>query len=573
MKELRGVSYGGVAIGLTVLLTFLVFSGTAIDLTEQSWINYGDQRLNMIFQQWCLDWVYGRTPPGTTGFWNQAFYYPYAQTTALSSNHLGSLPLLLLLDGFTGDWLFRGNLWIIATFLLNSLAAFHSCFILFREDHFFHRHKPLTLWLVATSLSLSFAFSLTRTGYIDHSQTLPHFAFPYFLLYFYLGLKTGESRKMVLSGLFFAWQAYLDLHLAINSAFLTLLVTPLFVGFGMNSSERGLGLKSLIRQSSVFLGVVAVTTAPLIWPYLETAAEFGYRVFERGLSLRYYFKPPVYSTLFTDLLPIRTANEQIILPHYLFIPGVLFFALGTLYLAVRGFWRFFKTRERTQLRAALLSLALLVALAIYMDFMVHRSLLARFFFEVIPGLSSVRAPNRFSILLGPLFLGLWIFPLLAHRGFPKVARWFHGALVVFLVGVTLEAATLKFPVWDRPRHPELAGVFTELKGPAIFLPFDLSPYEQLDIMTYAMQHKMKVGNGYSGFEPHRFGALRKRSRTDSFAEIYRDLKNTDYQEIVVDTRRMPVNQRLATQAIRVGPYLIFPGFTKQETAPQWTKLP
>ena len=47
--------------------------------------------------------------------------------------------------------------------------------------------------------------------------------------------------------------------------------------------------------------------------------------------------------------------------------------------------------------------------------------------------------------------------------------------------------------------PELQQYFSEFDGPSIFLPMDLTPFERVDFMRLALEHRVKTGNGYSGF--------------------------------------------------------------------------
>ena len=54
--------------------------------------------------------------------------------------------------------------------------------------------------------------------------------------------------------------------------------------------------------------------------------------------------------------------------------------------------------------------------------------------------------------------------------------------------------------------PELQQYFSEFDGPSIFLPMDLTPFERVDFMRLALEHRVKTGNGYSGFAlPYQLG--------------------------------------------------------------------
>ena len=92
------------AVALYTLLLFLVFRDEILQISRISTSNPGDQRLNFLFMQWGLEWLLGDVYRGAEGFFSLGIFHPYQNALALSSNHLGSLPINLLLNLVSLVW-------------------------------------------------------------------------------------------------------------------------------------------------------------------------------------------------------------------------------------------------------------------------------------------------------------------------------------------------------------------------------------------------------------------------------------------------------------------------------------
>ena len=510
---------------------YLIFGRDGMDLTAYSFANAGDQRLNMLFHQWNLDWLRGAVPSDTSGYWDFYIFHPYRQSFALSSNHLGSLPIHFFLEFFTTDWFFRTNLWILLCYVLNYLSAYWATLIGLSRSKLTQPMGHLNHSLFATLVAASFGFSMVRVNYIDHAQTLPSFAAPWFLLWGYLALKQHQIKPLIGAIFLFVWQCYLDLHIGLNLVLISLLILCPYGLYILVARDW-----NRMKQHILFLGTFGLASllllTPLLLPYLETMDIMGTRPWHRGPALKSYFMPTHYSTLFWDYLP-RSSNDGVVLPHYWFTPLAIVFLLVLLFQTVRGMLR------RGDLMTLWILISVFAILVVYIDFMVHRSTLAHVI-GLIPGLSSIRAPARFSIFLAPLFLiGGLIFIALKSKG----KAWPKGPTVLGLMLLATmfgESATLKLNYWQRVSKPSLESVFQNLRGPAIFLPFGQSAYQQLDLMQYASQYKIRLGNGYSGFELPDFNKLIKAEKNGTPVEELVDyLAHTYYREVVVDTDRYP----------------------------------
>ena len=189
------------AVALYSLLLFLVFRDEILQISRISTSNPGDQRLNFLFMQWGLEWLLGDVYRGAEGFFSLGIFHPYQNALALSSNHLGSLPINLLLNLVTADWFTRGNLWLYCCYLFNGLAAAHctrAALLDLADGGRPYQVPPATAAWSALAVGVAFAFSMTRVHFVVHSQTLPSFAMPFFFLYGWRALESGRTTHGLL---------------------------------------------------------------------------------------------------------------------------------------------------------------------------------------------------------------------------------------------------------------------------------------------------------------------------------------------------------------------------------------
>lgn len=531
-----------VSIFMTLFFMALLFFKEPLDYRTQSYANSGDQRLNMLFHQWNVDWWKGSLPEDTGSYWNFYIFHPYQKSLALSSNHLGSLPINLVLDLIENDWFARGNLWIYLCFFLNAVSCYIGCRLIFRK--YCRDLNLIDQILISSVISTSFSFSLNRINYIDHAQTLPSFAIPIFLLFAYKSVREYSLWSTCFAALFFSWQAYLDLHITIMVVFLSVITLPAFFSFKQN-------VISWARLTSMFVLFITVNFLllwPLIEPYLETVEIFGTRGFVRGPSMKFYFRPTHYSNILKDIFSLRSSNDNSVLPHFVFIPGLFIVSYSMLYSSFMSV----KNGSRKDLWK---NLSLMFILGTYMDFIVHRSNLAYLFTYSIPGLSSIRTPGRLSILLGPIFFVI-VSILFYQRRSERRLKIARSCLLLCLISFSIEVGSIKWITWTRPEHHELREVFKSLKGPSIFIPYSDNPILNLDLMMYAQEYGIKIGNGYSGWMPEGYDELLALQNNFSTRELSDHLSRSYFYETIIDLDRIQDPSAIEGFGRKVGHYII-----------------
>jgi hypothetical protein len=102
-------------------------------------------------------------------------------------------------------------------------------FIYLAKNYETYEIPQTTITWSSLAIGVAFAFSMTRIHFIDHSQTLPTFAMPFFFFYGWLALQSGRKIHALVAALFFSWQFYLDLHIALMAILLTVILIPIHV--------------------------------------------------------------------------------------------------------------------------------------------------------------------------------------------------------------------------------------------------------------------------------------------------------------------------------------------------------
>jgi len=385
------------AIALNLFFVFLVFHDEIFKINQISTSNPGDQRFNFLIMQWGLDWVFGNLPNNTTGLFNLGIFYPYQNSLALSSNHLGSLPINFMLNFFSDDWFTRGNLWLYFCYFLNGLAAAYCArmtFIYLAKNYKTYEIPPTTITWSSLAISVAFAFSMTRIHFIDHSQTLPTFAMPFFFLYGWLALQSGSKTHALVAALFFSWQFYLDLHVALMAILLTVILIPIHFLILF----KKLNIKIIWQKSMpvfvIFSVLCLVICTPLMLKYQETIDLFGDRGSGiKGPEFSNYFAPSYkFNKLYIDIFEKYTLNEDCVLPSILFFP-LLLLVVG--YFCKKLFLFLYNKGKNRSLWGLLEAGAFCLPIFLWMRFITHQSIDAKFMQMLIPGMNSIRTPGGF----------------------------------------------------------------------------------------------------------------------------------------------------------------------------------
>lgn len=536
-----------VCFGIASLPLWLIFGDLLNQINTVSYINEGDQRFNFLVLNWGLDWILNQVPQDTASLWDFYIYHPYRQALTLSSNHLGSLPLTAFFHLFTDDWFTKGNLWIHACYLLNAIAMFHVSYLYLKREW---QLDLKTLLILAATLSLAFSYSPPRIHYLEHSQTLPSFATPYFFYFGYLTVK-NSLKWMVPTALMLSWQVFLDIHISLMAMLLATIGLTIYLGGLLIKKERS-AIIHLIQGSVGTALICALLIWPLLEPYLDTKSLFGIRDWGAYNMYRgkesFLTKPGPMLTLYGDGLG-HVPGEGNNFPGMGFL-GLFLLLIGLVFTdAVR------RVTKKSTRWSCLAPLVWLVPTGIFVNYMVHKSAFAWLIWRTFPGFDSIRTPARFSILL-PIIIAVCFFAYMKSRGF----RGWKVIIPAGLCGLlTLaEASSTRMLTWHRIEKPQLAAALKMAEGPTIVLPFIFDPNHNLDIMQYARIAQKRVGNGYSGFLPASFLHLVDHAKDYPPKELTRQLLTT-YRSAIVPSSEIGKYQPEGYPTTVVGHYTIVHG--------------
>ncbi|MDP6349007.1 MAG: hypothetical protein QF719_11255 [Chloroflexota bacterium] len=166
----------------------------------------------------------------------------------------------------------------------------------------------------------------------------------------------------------------------------------------------------------------------------------------------------------------------------------------------------------------------------------------QFFFETFPEFRALRVAARFAM---PAMLGI---TLLATVGVDWIWRWAGGgrsrryALPVGL-GVLLVLEFARGPVASGPLpgRDKLTDALAAVGGPAIFVPADISIWEEPIRLWVAAQARTQIVNGYSGFKPPAYGqfaTLVDEAGVEDVERVLAALRAYGVRSVVLDTSRM-----------------------------------
>jgi hypothetical protein len=514
-------------------------------------------RFNFLVLQWGLDWLLNRVPLGTQDFMDFYIFYPFPNSLALSSNHLGSLPISLLLNIIENDWFARGNLWLYTCFILNSLTSFHAFWLyLNNDDEVIDQTSYLQRFIFAAVVSVTFSYSLTRIHYVDHAQTLPNFAMPYFFYFGFRAVRDNSLRSAMLAGLFFSWQFYLDIHVSLMSLLIVFSLGPLYLGFIAQSQGK---FKKNFLPIFIFCIVCMVICFPLLRPYLKTFDIFGSRSLKEVNTFapreRDFFRPPSEVGIYRGILP-TTAGEKVVFSSILSFIYATCLLFTSLHLVGSRLKEKFNGSKKSWLHIGA-PLAAMTPAVLMFDFMIHHSPIAEFFHRHVPGFDSIRTPGRLSVLFLAVLITSWFILILKTGIFRKYARAIVPSLCLTILILIVESSTFQFARWKKPDLPELDKVIATLKGPAFILPVGWDILA-LNRMQMAAKHQIKLANGYSGFQPYSLRFIRHIQNKIIPEDLIKYLLEKYYQEVVVDLSRVQINEEFLERFGRVeSQYAVF----------------
>lgn len=505
----------------------------------------GDPLLNT----WIMSWN-ARVMPLTSAWWNGAQFFPVAGATAFSEHLLGlsviSTPVILL----TGNSLLAYNLAFFASFVLCALSAYFLTFSIGR------RHDAA---LVA---GLAFGFAPYRMSQLAHVQVLSAYWMPLALAGLHRYVEDRRNRWLVLfAG---AW-----LMQALTCGYYLFYLSVL-IGLWLLWFAAGREHWTRLVRVTIAWGVAAVLMAPVLYGYWTFQHAYGMRrwpneivefsadvasVLKASDNLRLWGWLNVVdhaeSALFPGLTPLLLLVAGLVLgtsarehvgrlrtPRMLLMVSLFFLAVaasplyfgawkleawgrrllsvatphkplsvallllvmaGILHPSVRSAWR----------RRSALTFYALAALVMWLfslgpapTLMNHPFLYKAPYawLMTLPGVDGVRVPARFwmlAVLCLAVAAGLALTKLTER--WPPLAK----ALPA------LACAGLLLDAWPVPIAMERPPAPRPTRTPAVArLELPVGPPRDAVVLYRAIEHRVPVVNGYSGyFAPH-YWALR-----------------------------------------------------------------
>ena len=208
----------------------------------------------------------GKTP----SYWSAPFLYPLAATISFSDNFLATLPLYALLRPLVADRETAYQLWFAGLFALN---------------YWLSRYAALRLGLGPFAAALTAyvcAFSLPIMEEVAHPAMLHLFMVPIVYAFTALYFSEGKIRHLYAAGLALVVQFYCSFYVAALLG-LGLACFGVVCCLQYRAAARELFLTRRIIWAAALVLVMAGLLAPLLTPYLKTAARYGLRRFPEGV--------------------------------------------------------------------------------------------------------------------------------------------------------------------------------------------------------------------------------------------------------------------------------------------------
>lgn len=458
-----------------------------------------DSRFNMYLLELGYQYVFC----GLEWYWESPFMWPEHQVITYSDNLLGNVPIYGFFRMLSADRELAFQLWIMAVFALNFLAAYVAVF------------RMLGCAMSAFLGAFVFAFSIAILGQIFHAQTFPRFPIPLV----FLGLFEFHRQKKV-SWLVFAmamvvWQIYCGIYLGLMLIIPVILYVSVFIVSDFWGWFYALRQKKAMISLFVGGGFLAYALWWLMSPYKDRAKEGGLRaysfVFERIPSWKSYLMAPESSSLWHKSTSVLAEGIPAIWNQQLF-QGLLG-TIGFLFLIVvigKTCFSFFKSKkvdfQNGHLAIAVAGVGTMLFFLKIGDFSLYKLIYG------LPGFGSMRALARIiNILL--LFSGFGLAALF-FRYKLRLKKW---AVPVFFLLFGL----LVGDNWFNQRFPKFPKMESKTrvdaivaKGQEMSFPkggvFSYEPgsiegeqgaWLNIDGMLAAQDLGMKSINGYSADSP------------------------------------------------------------------------
>jgi hypothetical protein len=551
-----------------VYIALTAWFGRAVvgSASSSSAYDAGDPLLNATILLWnAVHW------PFTQQWWNLPIFYPTANALTYSEHLLGLTPISTLLYWLSGSALTTYNFTLLLMFPLCGAAMY------LLTHHLTGR--PAASFVAG----LAFAFAPYRMGHLAHIQILGAFWMPLALWGLHAYLKTGAPRWLSLFGVgwvlqgaangyylvFFSvvvalwigwfviigrrWTALLGSSLTI-----ILFVLPLVPVLHRYIAEHGRydlvrGLAEIRFFSADVASVLCAPPALTFWGWLRVACKPEGELFPGITIPALCLAAAIVNWRTGTQHPVRTARSIRIFQCVAFVLSVTYLGVAasvsnggawriqfgplsasasassfnkpltvavlgliSLVMLSSGFRRAAATSSPTCFYAVGLFMAWLFALGPFPS-LLDRHVLYRspyLWLMELPGVDGLRAPARFwmmAVLCAATLTGLVVARLLASAG--KLTSVLVVATAT--VGILIDGWVRQIPV-----HPAPEIVWRTLLAGSTVVELPLGDlFGDVEAGFRAAEGGWRTVNGYSGYEPPYYQALRIASATEDLSII------------------------------------------------------
>ncbi len=464
------------------LLSFLGFN------LENIFGNLGDGVFNHYVLEHGYQFLLGNQPD----FWKGNFFFPVPLfTMAFSDNHAGTLPIFAFFRVVGYDSYTAYQLWMIALFAINFLAAY------------FTLRRLMKYQLVASIVGgLFFTLALPVMAKLGHIQLIPRFFLPFIFFSFFQFLARKNIVYLGYTALFIALQYAIGIYMAIFSVEIIVIMAVAYIAIHRLKVKDFFAQSSRdLKKFSVLTFISLVIIVPLLLPYLQISAEYHGRSWSELLTMM----PQLGSWFYSTLSPVYPwlsgigSGLPMAQEHELFVG---FIPILLLLFALIGVYKRTEVPSERGLFALTIFLTVLLVGKIGV-FALH------FFFYQLPGFSSIRAVTRIVIAL--LFL---LAIVISHflSNFEGKRRWLLLALLSLLIAGEQFVPAGKVGTYSKEEAKLVVRKVIETVQPILqegeqffFIPEKMNyPFYvyQLASMQAALEMGVHTVNGYSGFTPH-----------------------------------------------------------------------
>ena len=458
-----------------VLITALLFHNLLPVVTTHLFGDLGDPLLNTSILAWNAKHV-----PLTADWWNFPAFAPLSGVTAFTEHLLGAYPLTSPMIWISGNPVLAYNALQLLTLPLNGLAAF----ALVRE---------LTGSSICAFIGgLAFAFAPFTGEHVSHIQMLMAFGMPLVLYGLHRYIRYGARRDLVWFGV--GWLS-VTLSNAYMLVFFPIVVALWAIWFFRRADARRW------RAVAVTACVATLPVVPLLIGYHSRQTAYGFfrsyaEVISQSAGIQSLAGINQRAVLWVGWLP-NTFYEQSLFPGFAILALVAIGITAALASREHRTWRrvvFFYVSAAVMLWAFTLGPEVRWA-----GVRVPPRFGPYWLLMHVPGVQSIRVPSRAwlpATLCLAVCAGFGAASLAARRR----TRWMVAPFAMLIVA----EGWFVGPVMQAPTA---LPVYIPANTQVLDLPVSAG-YGNADAQYLAVLGNYRVVNGYSGYAPPHFGALR-----------------------------------------------------------------